>query len=906
MKKASKPAVKAVLVILVLIICGIGVLSYFNVIDISSILSPTQKEENNIFLETSTESESQDQSTVKTFDDNDYISIPAEEHIAYDENASMVYYDDQLVVYTFSDFSEEDAKKLADLVGGEIVGDISGDINALQIQVEPTELNDLESMANKLMNVDGVMYAGYNYPIQISPAEAITDPWSEDADNPETDLGDEENPDGNDWWAEAIGAYTAWGYSDQCQPIKVGVVDFGFDTEHEDLKGRISFLTDYALNSAADHGTHVAGIIGANGNNGIGLRGVADTADLICVDLVPTDSISYNHTSTIEMIAINKKLIESGAKVVNNSWGISILSETGFEMWLDPELKKQNPIEAAVIKATGAYDRYMEYRVALSKRTGLESTVMMTQLLMSGKEDFLFVQGAGNGYNYYEDGKEIGQGIGCDTYNSGYFCSVNKEIYELLSEPTKEKLAQNGFGYDDIDRRIIIVGAVENQQNNETGYYKMTNFSNFGENVDVCAPGNNVFSTVASDKKYDNYPGTSMAAPMVTGSAALIWSLKPELSAPEVRDILLKNVKTRAYGVGEGEGCEYPMLNVGAAVKAVMGANENSDSVDLTDGYWERMIQSHKAYQFLEDGTVDVYDLNPGEDVVPENLVYSTTYAYQWDGSTLILDYGDGYTTELKPVTKSSDVDWDTGLTNQISQIPDGETFFYETNFDRDAHPLGNAMYLSKAHVSSKEQVSNETPVPTGEISGTPEERYKAFIEARGYEKDWTPESSSGSTWIVDEYDITSYTIFDIDQNGIPELIVCSDPDSSGFSGKIVYTIDPNTDEIVPVTYQGEDGEGCVIISYVSLAYASEYRAIVINRMKNSAMEGHKVLRAIDGVKWSDKDIGEIGYSTDLETNVHTYYSTLSGKRVEMTKEEFDAMFADGGMIQWFEWNEIE
>lgn len=341
-------------------------------------------------------------------------------------------------------------------------------------------------------------------------------------------------------------------------------------------------------------------------------------------------------------------------------------------------------------------------------------------------------------------------------------------------------------------------------------------------------------------------------------------------------------------------------------ITEVKNANENSDSVDLTDGYWERMIQSHKAYQFLEDGTVDVYDLNPGEDVVPENLVYSTTYAYQWDGSTLILDYGDGYTTELKPVTKSSEVDWDTGLTNQISQIPDGETFFYETNFDRDAHPLGNAMYLSKAHVSSKEQVSNETPVPTGEISGTPEECYKAFIEARGYEKDWTPESSSGSTWIVDEYDITSYTIFDIDQNGIPELIVCSDPDSSGFSGKIVYTIDPNTDEIVPVTYQGEDGEGCVIISYVSLAYASEYRAIVINRMKNSAMEGHKVLRAIDGVKWSDKDIGEIGYSTDLETHVHTYYSTLSGKRVEMTKEEFDAMFADGGMIQWFEWNEIE
>lgn len=700
MKKASKPAVKAILVILVLIICGIGVLSYFNVIDISSILSPTQKEENNIFLETSTESESQNQNTVKTFDDNDYISIPAEEHIAYDENASMVYYDDQLVVYTFSDFSEEDAKKLADLVGGEIVGDISGDINALQIQVEPTELNDLESMANKLMNVDGVMYAGYNYPIQISPAEAITDPWSEDADNPETDLGDEENPDGNDWWAEAIGAYTAWGYSDQCQPIKVGVVDFGFDTEHEDLKGRISFLTDYALNSAADHGTHVAGIIGANGNNGIGLRGVADTADLICVDLVPTDSISYNHTSTIEMIAINKKLIESGAKVVNNSWGISILSETGFEMWLDPELKKQNPIEAAVIKATGAYDRYMEYRVALSKRTGLESTVMMTQLLMSGKEDFLFVQGAGNGYNYYEDGKEIGQGIGCDTYYSGYFCSVNKEIYELLSEPTKEKLAQNGFGYDDIDRRIIIVGAVENHQNNETGYYKMTNFSNFGENVDVCAPGNNVFSTVASDKKYDNYPGTSMAAPMVTGSAALIWSLKPELSAPEVRDILLKNVKTRAYGVGEGEGCEYPMLNVGAAVKAVMGDNENSDSVDLTD-YYTEFVKSEgykadwKKNPYGDEYTVVRYavvDLD--QDGTPELVLSSNLSKDPYESCNVIYTI-DAETHEIKKISDFFITNYSPEYSEEYRAIVDAQNAY--------ASPVRTMVYYELADSGLKE-----------------------------------------------------------------------------------------------------------------------------------------------------------------------------------------------------------
>lgn len=884
MKKTSKPAVKAILVILVLIICGIGVLSYFNVIDISSILSPTQKEENNIFLETSTESESQNQNTVKTFDDNDYISIPAEEHIAYDENASMVYYDDQLVVYTFSDFSEEDAKKLADLVGGEIVGDISGDINALQIQVEPTDLNDLESMADKLMNVDGVMYAGYNYPIQISLAEATTDPWSEDADNPEADLGDEENPDGNDWWAEAIGAYTAWGYSDRCQPIKVGILDSGFDIDHKDLIGSLTFLPDYTVNSEDNHGTLVAGIIAANAN-GVGIRGIADTADIVCTDWSPTESVSY--LSTIEYARIEKQMIESGVKVINNSWGYSLLSELTFNKRLGVEYEEQ----FSIVRMTGAYDRFLEYYETLTKRTALECVVMMTQQLLNGNTDFIIVQGAGNGHD--------NGGTGVDAHYGGFWCTIDEKVYNLLSDSTKMILMQHGIDYTSIDERILIVGGVENTRNKD-GYYKMMDMSNFGDNVDICAPGYDVYSTKVNDN-YGADCGTSFSAPMVTGSAALIWSLKPELSAPEVRDILRKNVKTRAYGVGEGEGCKYPMLNVGAAVKAVMGDNENSDSVDLTDGYWERMIQSHKAYQFLEDGTVDVYDLNPGEDVVPENLVYSTTYAYQWDGSTLILDYGDGYTTELKPVTKSSDVDWDTGLTNQISQIPDGETFFYETNFDRDAHPLGNAMYLSKAHVSSKEQVSNETPVPTGEISGTPEERYKAFIEARGYEEDW----KSSSSWLIEECDISYYKIIDIDQNGIPELMIATNSDSLGFSGKIVYTIDPNTDEIVPVTYQGEEGVGYTITSYGSLTYVPKYKALIVNLMKNSVMEGHMKLKTINGTKWGD-DIGEMGYSTDLETHVQTYYSTLSGERVEMTEEEFHAMFADEGMIQRFEWNSIE
>lgn len=69
----------------------------------------------------------------------------------------------------------------------------------------------------------------------------------------------------------------------------------------------------------------------------------------------------------------------------------------------------------------------------------------------------------------------------------------------------------------------------------------LANFSNYGERtVSVFAPGVKIYSTVP-DNKYKNLQGTSMAAPVVTGVAALVWSYFPELSAVELKDILLKS-----------------------------------------------------------------------------------------------------------------------------------------------------------------------------------------------------------------------------------------------------------------------------------------------------------------------------------------------------------------------------
>ncbi|WP_231955231.1 S8 family peptidase [Aquiflexum balticum] len=66
-------------------------------------------------------------------------------------------------------------------------------------------------------------------------------------------------------------------------------------------------------------------------------------------------------------------------------------------------------------------------------------------------------------------------------------------------------------------------------------------FSNFGkENVDVFAPGDDIYSTMP-ENEYDFQGGTSMAAPMVSGLAALIRSHYPQLSAAQVKKIIMES-----------------------------------------------------------------------------------------------------------------------------------------------------------------------------------------------------------------------------------------------------------------------------------------------------------------------------------------------------------------------------
>lgn len=113
--------------------------------------------------------------------------------------------------------------------------------------------------------------------------------------------------------------------------VIVAILDSGIDYNHEDLNSSFSGGFDFIHHDELpfdDHGqgTHLAGIIGAAGKNGIGISGVAQKVSLMPLKVFSAEGIG----TTADAIRAIHFAIQKGARILNLSWGGSIHQENWF------------------------------------------------------------------------------------------------------------------------------------------------------------------------------------------------------------------------------------------------------------------------------------------------------------------------------------------------------------------------------------------------------------------------------------------------------------------------------------------------------------------------------------------------------------------------------------------------
>jgi subtilisin family serine protease len=134
-----------------------------------------------------------------------------------------------------------------------------------------------------------------------------------------------------------ISALEAWAYTTGSTNVIVAVIDTGIDYNHPDLAANMwvnpnptfddihgaRFIDGDGQPTSGDpmdddgHGTHVAGTIGAVGNNGVGIAGVNWNVRLMALKFLGASGGGY----TADAIACIEYAIEHGAHLSNNSWG---------------------------------------------------------------------------------------------------------------------------------------------------------------------------------------------------------------------------------------------------------------------------------------------------------------------------------------------------------------------------------------------------------------------------------------------------------------------------------------------------------------------------------------------------------------------------------------------------------
>ncbi|MEL5247530.1 MULTISPECIES: autotransporter outer membrane beta-barrel domain-containing protein [Serratia] len=305
-------------------------------------------------------------------------------------------------------------------------------------------------------------------------------------------------------------------YTDPYIPVKKGD-DFRYD-------GTPSVDSDGTLGS---HGTHVGGIA-AGSRDGGAMHGVAFNAQIISAengDPGPEDGIILGNDGAVYQAGWDK-LVASGARIINNSWGIGITDKFA-KGGKDPAYPH--------FTVDDAQKQFDQIKVILGTKPG----GAYQGAIDAARSGVVTIFAAGNDYN--------------------------------LNNP--DAMAGLAYFVPDIAPNWLSVASLQDPTN--SGDYSISTFSSrcgYTASLCVSAPGTRVYSSVIEGTSVENlttgyakYSGTSMAAPHVAGSVAVLMERFPYLNGAQVAEVL-KTTATDMGAPGIDALYGWGMINLGKAI----------------------------------------------------------------------------------------------------------------------------------------------------------------------------------------------------------------------------------------------------------------------------------------------------------------------------------------------------
>jgi len=404
-------------------------------------------------------------------------------------------------------------------------------------------------------------------------------------------------------------AFNDYGYTGR--GVRVAVVDSGIDGNHPEFAGRTGLGTNFAessvtawgdcANSAGGgcgHGTHVAGIIGAN-RDGTNSRGVAYDATLYSYRIGnSTNATPVGSDSTAKLTTIFNQHATDLIKVSNNSWG----SDTTTASDIDPAAAPQS----------GRPDTGRDYwfwNASYGTLAAAQSAV---------RSGTIFVWATGN------SGK---------------------------TQPSE----QVGWGLYDSTLKPQWLAVVAVQPDTTAGSYKETSFSNrcgVAKSICLAAPGYEIYAAASGATGLVDKSGTSMAAPHVSGVLATMAQAFPSLTSPQ----LVERLKiTAGYDNLSGRGGETLAASGLSVMQDIFGYGLiNAQRAMSRIGIW--VLPMYSNYY---SGTTSLSDANlrlpSGLSTVTQSAMRNAYYTVfdSFDGAGFSVR-GNEYFSQGRPQRQSS------------------------------------------------------------------------------------------------------------------------------------------------------------------------------------------------------------------------------------------------------------